>query len=301
MSYVSFGAGTQSTALAFLVINRDERLRERARLGPDDSPHWPDIFLFADTGDEPRAVYRHTWEMAKLFDYHDIEFRIVRGEERSLSDHVIEKADDGEGGISTPPLFVGGTDKRGRHTGIPIRRSCTADFKARPLDREAKRYWTERLGHDDFSVVQWLGISSDEKRRMRESGELWRFYRYPLIEMGWTRWHCQQYLQGQTYLDGSPVEIVRSSCVYCPFHSKEEWRHIRDSDSDDWARAKAFQDEIYSIYERDDGFAGVKKKPHINRWAKPIEELDLSDDDDQLDMWDEYAFQGVGCVGHCGV
>ena len=307
MSYVSFGAGTQSTALAFLVMNRDDRLRDRANLGPDESIHWPDIFLFADTGDEPRSVYRHTWKMAKLFDHHDIELRIVRGDDRSLSDHVIDKADAGESGISTPPLFVEGTDDRGRNTGIPIRRSCTADFKARPLDAEAKRYWSERLDVDgdieksNVLVDQWLGISNDEKRRMRESEQTWRRYKYPLIEMGWTRWHCQQYLKDQTYLDGSPVEIVRSACVFCPFHSKEEWRHVRDSDSDDWERAKEFQDEIYDIYEREDGFAGVRKKPHINRWAKPIEELDLEDDDDQLDMWNEYAFQGVGCVGHCGV
>ena len=298
MTYVSFGAGTQSTALAFLVMNEDERLIERAGVEPGDD-YWPQFFVFADTGDEPREVYRHTWKMAELFDHHGIEFHIVRNGNESLSEQVIRKAREGEGGISTPPLFVGSKDKH-RGDGIPMRRSCTADYKARPLDQFAKRWWTEKLGHDEFYVIQWLGMSNDEKRRMRVSEDDWRDYRYPLIQMGWTRWHCQQYLKNQTYLDGSPVEIVRSACVYCPFHSKEEWRHVK-SNPQDWAKVLEFEREIHDIHDNGDGVAGIRNRPYLNRWAVPMEELDLSEDDDQLDMWDRYAFLGVGCVGHCGV
>lgn len=307
MTYVSFGAGTQSTALAFLVMNEDERLIERAGVEPG-SDCWPRYFAFADTGDEPRSVYRHLWKMAELFDHHGIELHIVRNGDESLSEHVIRKARAGEGGISTPPLFVESKDGS-RGDGIPMRRSCTADFKARPLDDFAKRYWTELAGCEPegkssalggWSVPQWLGISRDEKRRMRTSDELWRTFKYPLIEMGWTRWHCQQYLKSQTYLDGSPVEIVRSACVYCPFHDKEEWRHVK-SNPEDWERVIEFEREIHDIHDNGDGIAGIKRRPYLNRWAVEMADLDLTDDDDQLNLWDEYAAFDVECVGHCGV
>ena len=50
MHYVSFGGGVQSTAVAMMVIERHPDL---IRVMGDVRP---ELWLFADTGDEPRAV-----------------------------------------------------------------------------------------------------------------------------------------------------------------------------------------------------------------------------------------------------
>ena len=294
---MSFGAGTQSTALALMVLQKHELLTERAGVGV--STPWPELFLFADTGDEPRAVYRHLWKLASMFAEADhAQLRIVRRGQKSLSEHVLYKAESGEGGMATPPFFVG---EKGN--GIPIGRSCTTEFKARPLDRAAKQYGRDKYGQSSFWAHQWFGISNDEKHRMREPDRhdrKWRQYVYPLVRMGWTRWHCIQFLKEQTYSDGTPVEIVRSACVFCPFHDQEEWRHIADH-PEDWERAKKFESQVHEIYEREDGFAGIRKKPHLTRTVEPLDEYDLEVDDRQVDLWKEYTTGMHQCAGHCGV
>jgi len=47
--YVSFGGGVQSSALALLCMNHD------ARLLAVTGGALPELFMFADTGDEPRC------------------------------------------------------------------------------------------------------------------------------------------------------------------------------------------------------------------------------------------------------
>lgn len=60
-SFISFGAGIQSTAIAFLVLEEHPEL-ERVCRG-----NYPQHFFFADTGDEPLSVYHHLKKNEKRF------------------------------------------------------------------------------------------------------------------------------------------------------------------------------------------------------------------------------------------
>jgi hypothetical protein len=282
--YMSFGGGIQSTALAFLAVNRDPRL-----LAVSDGLV-PEVYLFADTGDERTKTYDHVWRMAHVIERHGFELHTVHRGAESLSEHVLNRASTGERGISMPPVFV--ETSTGKHA--PARRGCTQDFKVKPLDRYAKRHFSDAIANGDV-VQQWYGISRDEAARMRDCADKWRTFFYPLVLMGWSRWHCERYLAGQTYLDGRPVEVVRSSCVFCPFHDLEEWRSVR-SDSHEWEKARAFESRLMAAHDTHGSVAGLKSRPYLTRVGVMLDDLDLEEvDDGQLHLWDNE------CLGVCGV
>lgn len=279
--YMSFGGGVQSTALALLAIQRDPRLLAVA-------PQLPSLYLFADTGDERAATYAHVEKMRELIEASGARFEVLRRDE-SLSEHVLARMKTGQGGISLPPVYVESAGDRA----CPVRRGCTSTFKVRLLDSFAREHFREQR-RARVPIVQWYGMSHDEPGRLRDARELWRSYAYPLYMMGWTRWHCLQYLAQQTYPDGAPVAAPRSSCVFCPFHSDEEWRSVR-ADAEAWERACAFDDALRLGAPP----AGLKSAAYVHRSRVPLREADL--DAAATSQGDLFGVDDHECEGVCGV
>lgn len=100
---VSFGGGVQSTTLAMLII---EQHPELMRAMGDELPT---AFMFADTGDEPEAVYAHVERMEQRIKAAGFDFVTVSA--GCLSEHVLERASAGQRGISMPPMFVKTRDR----------------------------------------------------------------------------------------------------------------------------------------------------------------------------------------------
>jgi len=279
-AYMSFGGGVQSTALAMLSLTCDPRLLEVT------NGRIPEMYLFADTGDERLVTYQHVWEMAEIITEHDFQF--LGTYNGSLSDHVSKGTLEGKSGLDTPPYWVVGRDGRP----APIRRGCTYEFKVKPLDRAAKKYFGVRRkngyrgGYLDSPVQQWLGISYDEVQRMKESKVQWRTFAYPLIDMRWTRGHCIE------YLDSLGLNVPRSSCVFCPFHGTAEWRLVK-SHPGDWERVLALDRALAEGYRKHGVVGGLRSQPFLSRHLQPIDTIDFTDY--QLALFDDE------CFGVCGV
>lgn len=135
-------------------------------------------------------------------------------------------------------------------------------------------------------VEQWIGISFDEAIRMKPSFEDWQVNRWPLVELGMTRQDCLRWLEHHGY----PLP-PKSSCIGCPFHSDEMWRHIRDHDPAGWDEAVTVDRAIRV------GLRGIRSEVFLHRSAVPLDAADLSTPEDhgQLDMF------GNECSGLCGV
>jgi hypothetical protein len=275
-SYVSFGGGVQSTALAWMA------LRGHADLLSWQSP-LPALWLFADTGDEPIAVYEHVDRMERELVGAGFEFRRVSA--GKLSDHVLERAEAGEGGISLPPLFVASDGREA----MPVRRGCTRDFKIKPLDRAARAHFGVPRRAQDWAgepVRQWYGISADEGQRMRISQDRWRTFAYPLVELGWTRSRCLD------YLDSIGESAPRSACVFCPFHSADEWRRVKDAPGD-WAAAVAFEARLHAAHNEHGQIAGLRTKPFLHRSRVPLADVEFN-------RQEAFSFDDE-CAGVCGI
>ena len=269
ISIVNWGGGVQSTAIMFLVIEKHPALMKAI-------PDWmdpPTEFYFADTGDEPEAVYAHVDKMRPILKEGGIDLiEVKRHKEWPLSKHILDRAEAGRNGVSLIPMFVAG--------GYPLKRGCTQDYKVNPIVRELKK----RYGKTD--VWEWFGISADESQRMKISQKKHRHFWYPLIEMGWKRDHCIDYLKTKG------IESPRSACYFCPFHSPLEWKRIGKKERQ---KAVDFENKIHAIFDKK-GITVLKNKPYLHRSMQPLEAIDF---DSQMDLF--YDPMDDECFGVCGV
>jgi hypothetical protein len=92
-----------------------------------------DAAIFADTGWEPVAVYRHLHRLARIADAAGIPVvRVSRG-------HIRRDALDPAHRFASMPLYtLGPNGERGM-----ARRQCTSEYKIRPIKAEVRR----RLGY----------------------------------------------------------------------------------------------------------------------------------------------------------
>lgn len=273
---VSFGGGVQSTAIAQMVLN-------------GDLPR-PDLWLFADTGDEPEQVYAHVDKWRAKIEEAGMLFEVVYRTDpfESLSDHVLNKIKKGEGSVNYPPLYVNREQTAGR---MPIFRGCTYAYKVKPLDKRSRQFAEVPRGYKGAPLVRkWLGISFDEIGRSKSSTVPWFEFWYPLIEQRIRRSDCLQYLK--KHGESAP----RSACVYCPFHSDKEWRRIKEEGGADWEKAVKFERDFHAVWKEQGGFGGLRSRPTLHKTGQPIDEIDFEDRQEQLwDTWDQE------CAGVCGV
>lgn len=260
---ISLGAGVQSSTMALMAA--------AGEITP-----MPVAAVFADTGDEPPDVYEWLRYLIPL-----LPFPVITGRKsQALSEHIFEAIKLGRR-VSKPPLFTapsGSSESEGLLT-----RDCTGDFKIAVIQREVRKLMVQ---HGSKTCVQWIGISLDETIRIKPSRVKYSTHRWPVVEARMSRHDCYRWMAAHGY-----NEPPRSACEYCPHHSNEEWRRIRDTQPDSWIRAVAFDARIRT------GIHGVKSKCYVHRDCKPLDEVDLSRDDERGQglLW------GNECEGICGV
>ena len=253
---LSLGAGVQSTVVLLMSIEGE--------LPPLDAA------IFADTGWEPAAVYRHLDYLAERCAAVDLPlYRVGTGDIRAQ--HVA-------GGRTFIPFYVDG--------GV-TRRACTSEYKIEPINRKIRDLLGLRarqrapLG----AVEQWFGISLDEVQRMRDSRYRWITNRYPLVDQRMTRWDCERWLAARG------ITVAKSACIGCPYHDDRAWRQMRDDQPAEFADAVAFDHAIRRAENT------IRGDAYLHRSLIPLAQVDLSTPEDhgQLTMFDQE------CEGMCGV
>lgn len=240
----------QSTALYLLACGADAKLRF-------------DVAVFADTQDEPSAVYRHL-DHLKTLGGPPIWVRTAG----SLGEKLIRGTNSGGQRFVSIPAFTKGPDGK---VGM-VRRQCTAEFKIVVVNK-AIRY--ELLGlkprqriPKDVTVFQYFGISTDEAGRAARGKKRFEGVRhtapvYPLIDMNWSRKDCLAYLR-----DKLPHPVPKSSCVFCPYRTNQSWLDLKRNDPEGWDRAveidSALRDEA-SVVTR-----GFRQQMFLHRTCVPL-------------------------------
>lgn len=267
---LSLGAGVQSTTLYLLAMSG---------VIPCD------VAIFADTQDEPGAVYKHL-EWLKSLNGPPIHIR-TKGR---LGDDLTRGMNSSGGQrFASIPAFTDGPE-----TGI-TRRQCSREYKtevvARTVRREVVGLEPRRPLPRDVTVHQYIGISWDERaravdveRRMKRNWEA----RFPLIDRRWTRADCKHFLQSRV-----PHEVPKSACVYCPFHDDQQWQRLKDAGGADWARVVQIDTALRTpgtIVNRN-----LNQQLFLHRSCKPITEIDFVNQNQE-----SFGFM-MECQGMCGV
>ena len=130
--------------------------------------------------------------------------------------------------IEIPAFTVDAAGSQGQ-----LRRQCTNRWKIQPMRREIAAELERRgLPKTPGIVDQWLGISLDEWHRAKDSDVQYIFNRFPLLDLKMTRADCAGWLQKHDL----PMPI-KSSCTFCPYHSRGAWEQLKRDGGKDWAQA----------------------------------------------------------------
>jgi hypothetical protein len=242
---LSWGCGVQSTALAVM-----------SALG--DLPML-DVVITADTG----------WERKATYDVRDYYTGWL--EKRGIPVHVVTAGNVRVQGYLEHVHIPFWTD-----TGGPLQRQCTMNFKIVPIKHELRRllgYHQSKSPHPVAgSVVQWLGISLDEYKRMKDSRVKYIIHKFPLIEKRLTRNDCIEYLESKRL----PVPI-KSACVGCPYRRSSEWLEMKKTCPDEWAEVIAF-DELNRNNPLSVRGKSTAKKLYVYQKSVPLISADLKRD-----------------------
>ena len=204
----SFGGGTQSAAIAALII--------QGRLPK------PDYAVMADTEREKSG----TWLYLKHVVAPNLAEVGVTIEIAKKSDYATVDVFGGKDSKSVLlPVFTNQNGTVGKLPGY-----CSGEWKKRVVARYLKAQ------HGFSRYVSWMGMSIDEMDRMRVRGDYGPNY-YPLLEtVPMRRSDCVHLV---TEIMGWP-RPPRSACAECPNQGAEEWKQMRRESPADFARAVAF-------------------------------------------------------------
>ncbi len=227
----SSGGGMQSAAIAALIVMGELR---------------PDLAVIIDTEREQSTTWAYMDSVISpaLASVGVVLHRIKKSEYATVD---LYGGADGE--TLLMPVF---TDQSGEIGKLPT--YCSTEWKTRVVRR-----WATAQGCTDVDI--WLGISADEKNRMKKSEGKWG-YRHVLIERAMNRGNCEA-LVARIGWPRPPS----SSCWNCPNHTQDEWRDIKENKPNDWSQAVRFDREIRL------------RDPHafLHSDAVPLEDADLSD------------------------
>lgn len=276
-TYLSFGAGVQSTALLAMVTlpSHAKELLHWQEYG-HAAPHYPerpDVAIFADTQSEPAYVYQHLEAVKQLTD---------------IPIHIVTRGNLGVdmigGTRTTMPVFTASPDGG---AGIALRK-CSVEYKVDPIQKWVR----EHLGYQPRQRVQhrvrcMVGISTDEIQRAKPSVTKWIERVHPLIDASMNRAKCIWFLEQV----GWPVP-KKSSCRFCPYHNDAAWIDLRDNYAGEFAKAVEFDRSI-----RVSTKAGLTSPVFLHRSLKPLDEV-VFKEAHTTPLFDSFTEE---CEGVCGI
>jgi hypothetical protein len=265
LTVISLGAGVQSSTMAIMAAKGD--------LPPVD------VAIFADTGNEPKAVYTYLNYLSNI-----LPFPIFKVRKGNIKDDMLNAK--GKTNFVVAPFFTQNkiTGKKGM-----VMRQCTNDYKIQPIRIKIRELCGVAKGKHfpkDKYVEQWIGISTDEVGRMKPARDKYILNRHPLIEAKMSRQDCINYLKKHNI----PLP-EKSACIVCPYHNDSYWHFMKTERPEEFAEAVDFDKKVRTITRKED------EQIYVHRSCKPLDEVefDKKETDKQLDMFNNE------CEGMCGV
>jgi len=201
---VSYGAGTNSTALLVGLVNRSER---------------PDLILFSDTGGKRPDTYAYIHTLntyLAINGFPQIETICLAGP--TIEEDCAKKG--------TMPSVAFGF------------KTCSHRWKIEPQEKRLNSFPQARAAWRRGELVtKLIGFDAGEPQRAKPFKDEKCVNRYPLIEWGWDRDDCIEAIRKA----GLPLP-GKSSCFFCPNMKAFEIKALSIENPDLYARALEMQD-----------------------------------------------------------
>lgn len=225
LSVLSFGAGTDSSAILEMLLENKDGFRDK--YAPNDL-----LIIMSDTQDEFPETYKHVEHVTEQCASAGVEFVFITSDMGYHSDSWL--------GLRHFYRTKGTIGSK------MFPKTCTSRLKLQPIYRFLEQYLAKNYGvtHGNKrgfyqfvsrygKIDMMLGIAKGEERRVAKADKNPnKWYReninpvYPLIDLGMDRAACQDYLQTKG------LKILPSNCKACPFMSIEELEYLRRFEND---------------------------------------------------------------------
>lgn len=268
LNVLSLGAGIQSSCMVYMCIN-------------GDLPK-PDVIIFANPQWELKATYTYLEKLMKDVEYAGIPMIVT-----TKGDIFVDTLRSAQTGERAPSMPFYSEDVKEGTEGI-VSRQCTADYKIEMVKKAAREFiGLKPRQRQTKRFVMWQGITTDEIERIKTSTNKMIGYKYPLFELGMDRLDCINYLERNGH--GVPP---KSSCIGCPFHSKQTWVDIYKTYPEEFKSA-VILDEAIRNHPR------FNSKLYLHKSRLPLLQA-VQNDAMQTDLFDFDGFAN-DCGGNCGL
>lgn len=265
------GLGVQSTTI-FLMAHEGE-------IEPID------YSIFADTQEEPQAVYDHLEWLRRIPAPVPI---ILTGTAGKLGDDLMQgkqselrrsvRPDHTYARFASIPAYTA-AHHEGRRDGCSkgmTRRQCTKEYKIEVVERiiryiilgmKPRQRMRKGTMIDQVFGISWDERGRAERIRKRFDEIAWSNPVFPLVEKRMTRDDCKAYLKGRV-----PHEVPRSACVFCPYKTAAEWLRTKQQPKE-WARAVEVDEAM-----RVEGVVlnrNIDQSLYLHRSCLPLEMIDF--------------------------
>lgn len=293
---LNLGAGVGSTTVMLL-----------SRMGEIEPI---DHAIFADTGEEPTAVYTHLEWLKSLGSPPVLTCSAGKLGDDLISGRIAAGAARLSGRFTSIPAYTGpaqGDEPRavsacevGR-----VKRQCSRDYKISPILQTIRRTILglkprQRVAKG-VRVTQVFGLDDGEPLRIRKVRERctrisWATPDFPLARLGWDRDRCLAFLREHV-----PHPVPRSACVFCPFRSPAEWLWLRDHDRAGWERALEIDAAIRDGQSK--CAQGLRQALYLHRSCLPLPLIDFEAEAirERAKKRQGDLFRQTECEGMCGV
>lgn len=251
LTTLSFSGGTGSGAIAEMLLNGDLVCET------------PLLVCTADPCMEDSRTYDYVAEMAERFVEAGIEHHIIKTD---LYGNFLKAVEEKHSRFDTPPFWTKNrkTGKRGK-----MLQKCTGAYKIAPMKRIVRMVLERDFGMSakgtptKESVRTWIGFSSDEVSRIKESDVKYTYMAYPLVAMKMTKADVFAYY-GKIGRKLPP----RSVCVACFANDLGHFKDMYENRREDWDKAVAVDDAC-----RDLSSMGVNDECYVSSTLTPLRDL----------------------------
>ena len=257
MKVISLGVGLQSSTM-YLMSSLGALPRA-------------DYAIFADPGAEHPKTYEYLkWLLAWQKKNSRIPIYIIK---KSLYDDIFKKLRNPEMRMASLPVFTK------YKTGM-LKRQCTDEYKIKSVMKKIRNLHGLKKYKWMKPTEIWIGITTDEAHRMKESPKYNITNKYPLIDLMMNRSDCRKWLEKHNL----PIPI-KSSCLFCPYHSDSFWKELKQ-DKEIWEKIIRVDNAIRNNRK-------LREEIYLHKDCKPIDEVYLQEDQEDL--------FGNECEGYCGL
>ena len=213
MNVLTYGGGTNSTALAIELMNRDISL---------------DLIIFSDTGGEKPGTYKYIAYFSKHLvsrGYPAITIVKKGGIMETLEEECARKN-------CLPSIAYGF-------------KTCSHKYKIEPVDKHLNNHIKAReVWKSGEKITKFIGFDADEAHRVKDFTDKKYVVKYPLVEWDMGRKECVESIKREhLMLPG------KSACFFCPSSCISEIKALKVQHPDLYDRAVAMEDnaELTSI------------------------------------------------------